>query len=99
MSRVVGWGSADDALGDGIRDLSVVEVPNISAHTFPVGSILRVTVPDVGHVTVPSCLECATSQASVVCIVWLKVIKISILVFTQEYSKAVTPDTDRKTPF
>ena len=90
MSRVVGWGSADDALG---------EVPNISAHTFPVGSILRVIFPDVGHVTVPSGLECATSQASVVCIVWLKVIKISILVFTQEYSKAVTPDTDRKTPF
>ena len=66
MSRVVGWGSADDALGDGIRDLSVVEVPNISAHTFPVGSILRVIVPDVGHVTMPSCLECAASQANVV---------------------------------
>ena len=64
--RVVGQGSADNAPGDGVWDLSVVEVPNVSAHMFPVGSILGVIGPDVGHVTVPSCLECAVSQAGVV---------------------------------
>ena len=44
----------------------MVEAPNVSAHAFHVGSVLRVIVPDVGHVTMPSCLECAASQANVV---------------------------------
>ena len=64
--RVVGRGPADDAPGDGVRDLSAVEVSHISAYAFPVGSILRVVGPDVVHVAVPSRLECAASQAGVV---------------------------------
>ena len=47
-----------------VRDLSAVEVPHISAHTFPVGSVLWVVVPDVVHVAVPSCLEGAASQVA-----------------------------------
>ena len=34
--RVVGRGPADDAPGDGVRDLPAVEVPHVSAHSFPV---------------------------------------------------------------
>ena len=63
--RVVGRGSTNDAPGDGVRNHSVVEVPDVSAHPFPVGPVLGVVVPDIGHVTVPSCHKGAASQAGV----------------------------------
>ena len=47
--RAVGRGPADDAPCYGVRDPSAVEVSHISTHSFPVGSILRVIVPDVIH--------------------------------------------------
>ena len=64
--RAVGRGPADDAPGDGVRYFLAVEFSHVSAHAFPVGSVIRVVVLDVVHVAVPSRLEGAASQAGVV---------------------------------
>ena len=64
--RAVGRGPADDAPGDGVRYFLAVEFSHVSAHAFPVGSVIRVVVLDVRHVAVPSRFEGAAGEAGVV---------------------------------
>ena len=54
--RVVGRGSTNNAPDDGVRNHSVVEVPDVSAHPFPLGPVVGVVVPDIGHLFGGSCV-------------------------------------------
>ena len=45
--RVVGRGSTNNAPDDGVWNHS--EVLDVSAHPFPLGPVVGVVVPDIGH--------------------------------------------------
>ena len=60
--RVVSWGPAKNIPGDGIRDVGVLQVPNIPGQ-LSVPSFLLVV--EVRLVSSPSCFECVSRQPGI----------------------------------
>ena len=60
--RVVSWGPAKNIPGDGIRDVGVLQVPNIPGQ---LGAPAFLPVVKVRLVSSPSCFECVTCQSGI----------------------------------